>query len=105
MRLKFTKAYARSRIERNWKEFQKRNKNIPQKEENKKYQMFSTEASDNDPTILTEDEYQEIVVSDVLNTEFFKFVDEHLSKPKAVVYAFLAFMKNEEPEVIRAYNE
>lgn len=104
MRLKFTKAYARSRVERNWKEFQKKNKNVQQKEE-KKYQMFSTEASDNDPTILTEDEYQEIVVSDVLNTEFFKFVDEHLSKPKTVIYAFLAFMKNEEPEVIQAFNE
>lgn len=104
MRMKFTKLYTQSRIGRNWKEFQKKNKNLGIKEE-KKYQMFSTDTSSNDPTILTEDEYQEIVVSDVLNTEFVKYLNEQLSKPTGVTYAFLAFMKNEEPEVIRAYNE
>lgn len=103
MRFKFTKAYTRSRIERNWKEFQnRRQKNSPKEE--RKYQMFSTQASETDPTIVTEDEYQEIVVSDILNTPFYSFISEQINKPKTVTMAFLAYMKNEESEVIRAFN-
>jgi hypothetical protein len=103
MRFKFTKGYARSRIERNWKEFQKSREKMNTKEE-RKYQMFSTQSSDNDPTLVTEDEYQEIVVSDVLNTPFYSFISEQMNKPKSVTLAFLAYIKNEESEVIRAFN-
>jgi hypothetical protein len=103
MRFKFTKGYARSRIERNWKEFQKSREKMNTKEE-RKYQMFSTQSSDNDPTLVTEDEYQEIVVSDVLNTPFYSFISEQMSKPKSVTLAFLAYIRNEESEVIRAFN-
>lgn len=77
------------------------------KKEDCKFQMFSTQASDNDPTILTEDEYTEIVISDVLNSPFHNFLKEKLAKPSSdkLVYSFLAYMKNEEPEVIRTFND
>jgi len=69
--------------------------------------MFSTQASDNDPTILTEDEYTEIVVSDILNTPFHDFLKEKLvsSNSHKLIYSFLAYMKNEEPEVIATFND
>jgi len=67
--------------------------------------MFSTQASENDPTTLTEDEYQEIVVSDVLNTPFYQFIGEQLNKSKNTVLSFTCHIKNEEPEIIKAFNE
>lgn len=67
--------------------------------------MFSTQASENDPTVLTEDEYQEIVVSDVLNTHFYKFLGEQINKCKNTVLSFTCHIKNEEPEIIKAFNE
>jgi len=57
-----------------------KNKDNHKRKEENKVQVFSTEASDNDPTILTEDEYTEIMISDILNTQFHKFIDEIMEK-------------------------
>lgn len=103
LRYKFTRGYARSRIERNWKEFQKRNKESPKEE--RKVRVFSTQASENAPTTVTDDEYQELVVSDILDTPFDKFLTEKVDKKRSVILCFLAFIKNEEPELIKTFNE
>jgi hypothetical protein len=106
-RTKFTKKYVRSRIERNLKEFYKKNQHVKPKEECK-YQVFSTQASDNDPTILTEDEYTEIIVSDVMKTPFHDFLHEQLESintKKNLVLSFMAYIKSNEPEIISAFNE
>lgn len=105
-RTKFTRAYTRRRVERNLKEFQKNRKNPLPKEE-RKVQVFSTQATENDCTTITEDEYTEIIVSDVLNTPFYSFINEQLAgnKSKNLVLSFLAYMKDHEPEVIRAFND
>jgi 2-hydroxy-3-keto-5-methylthiopentenyl-1-phosphate phosphatase len=97
----------RSRIERNLKEFYKKNQHVKPKEECK-YQVFSTQASDNDPTILTEDEYTEIIVSDVMKTPFHDFLHEQLESintKKNLVLSFMAYIKSNEPEIISAFNE
>ena len=106
MRLKYTRAYTRNKIEKCLKEFQ-RSKCQTQKHEDKKYHMFSTQASDNDPTVLTEDEYTEIVVSDIMNTPFHSYFDEQLAnnKSKSTILSFMAYFKNHEFDVIRAFNE
>lgn len=106
MRLKYMRAYTRNKIEKSLKEFQ-RSKNQSQKHEDKKFQMFSTQASDNDPTVLTEDEYTEIVVSDVMNTPFHSYFDEQLvnNKSKSTILSFMAYFKNHEGDVIRAFND
>lgn len=106
-RTKFTRKYVKSRIERNLKEFAKRNHRAEKKEECK-YQVFSTQASDNDPTILTEDEYTEIIVSDVMKTPFHDFLNEQLESGKTrknTVLSFMAYIKSNEPEIISAFNE
>ena len=68
--------------------------------------MFSTEASDNDPTILTEDEYAEIMISDVMNTPFHKYLSEQLAQScsKNLFLSFMNFIKNNEAELIKSYN-
>lgn len=105
-RTKFARAYTRRRVERNLKEFQKNRKNLSPNEE-RKVQVFSTQATENDCTTITEDEYTEIIVSDVLNTPFYSFINEQLAgnKSKNLVLSFLAYMKDHEPEVIRAFND
>lgn len=110
MRLKYMRAYTRNKIEKSLKEFQRsksRAHSHAHKHEDKKYTMFSTQASDNDPTVLTEDEYTEIVVSDIMNTPFHSYFDEQLanSKSKAAMLSFMAYFKNHEADVIRAFNE
>jgi len=106
-RTKFTRIYVRSRIERNLREFDKLKSKKGSKEE-QKYQVFSTQASDNDPTIMTEDEYTEIIVSDVLQSPFHDFLNDLVNScksKKALVIAFMAYIKNQEPELISTFNE
>lgn len=69
--------------------------------------MFSTEASDNDPTVLTDSEYTEIMISDILNTPFHKFLNDELNKKysKNLLLSFINYIKNHENEVIRAFND
>jgi hypothetical protein len=87
-------------------DLENKNTRITRKEESK-YQVFSTEASDNDPTVLTEDEYTEIMISDVLNTPFHKFLNEQLDKKhsKNLLLSFMNYIKNTESEVIRCFND
>lgn len=119
-RFKFTKAYTRNKIERLLKDFDKSKglassgsaignsrKEGGKRKEEKKYQVFSTEASDNDPTLLTEDEYTEIMISDVLNTPFHQYLNEILNKnySKTTLLSFMNFIKNNENEIIRTFND
>ena len=77
------------------------------RKEEAKVQVFSTEASDNDHTVLTEDEYTEIMISDILNTPFHKFLNEQLDKKhsKNLLLSFMNYVKNNENEVIRTFND
>lgn len=105
LRTKFTQKYVKNKVERGLRDFE-RSKRKEKKEEHK-VQVFSTEASDNDPTILTDDEYTEIVVSDILNTPFHEFLKNQLEGDYSqnLVFSFMAYLKNQEQEVIKAFND
>lgn len=106
LRFKFMKAYTRNKIEKSLKEFQKmKSQSSPQNKEEAKYQVFSTQASNSDNTFLTEDEYTEIVVSDILNTPFHEFSGQlFTSKSKKMILSFMSHFKQHDSEVIAAFN-
>lgn len=132
LRFKYTKAYTKHKMKTAMSEFNKRKFTLhilrirrhnwhlianlhdlvsttsgsSRKKEDSKVHVFSTEASSNDPTVLTEDEYTEIMISDVLNTPFHEFLNEELEKKfsKNLVLSFMNYMKNTESDVIKAYN-
>mmetsp|Transcript_1559 Transcript_1559/g.1851 ORF Transcript_1559/g.1851 Transcript_1559/m.1851 type:complete len:334 (-) Transcript_1559:567-1568(-) len=104
MRARLTRAYARNKLEKSLKEFHKTQ--AARHADEDRLHACSTQTSEADNTVLTEAEYSELVVSDVLGTPFHAYFEEQLggSKSKAVLLSFMAYVRNNDPEVITGFN-
>lgn len=103
-RLNFVQKYTKNRIKVQLKKFsekkQKKNKG------NKSMQVFSTDAASLDPTLLTDDEYMEMTVSEFINTPFHEYLVSRLSKKssKNTILSLLCHIKENEIDIMRVYN-
>ena len=105
-RFYFAKKYTKHRIKSQLKGYNKEQK-LKKNQKSDQMQVFNTNSGSNDPSILTQTEYLEIVVKDYLNTPFHEFLVSCLKsdKNKNKVLSFMAYVKENELDIINIYNE
>lgn len=101
-RFSFMTKYTKNRIKSQLKKFSQNKAN-----ENRKsgFKVFSSNEQQ-DPTVLTEEEYLEMSVAEYIDTPFFKFLVSCLKSKssKTMIISLLAHIKEKEEDIIKIYN-
>jgi hypothetical protein len=105
-RFNFVKKYTKNRIKYQLEKFAKTQKKSKTSDSNQSMRVFSANSNSSDPTLLTEEEFLEMVVAEYINTPFHEYLMSCLKKKcsKQSVLSLLSHIKENEVDIMRVYN-